>query len=109
MSGGARTYTNSAAGTINYQTGLITISSTTITSVSAVDGASSIKIRITVIPNSNDILALRNQILEIDFVNTSITGAVDTIAVSNVSGATSYSASSSTVTTTGQSTTSSSY
>ena len=109
MSGGARTYTNSAAGTINYRTGLITISSITITSVSAVDGASSIKIRITVIPNSNDILALRNQILEIDFVNTSITGAVDTIAVSNVSGATSYSASSSTVTTTGQSTTSSSY
>jgi len=109
MSEGARTYTNSAAGTINYQTGLITISSTTITSVSAVDGASSIKIRITVIPNSNDILALRNQILEIDFVNTSITGAIDTIAVNNSAGASSYTASASTVTTTGSSTTSSSY
>ena len=109
MSGGSRTYTNSAAGTINYRTGLITISSTTITSVSAVDGASSIKIRITVIPNSNDILALRNQILEIDFVNTSITGAVDTIAVSSSAGAPSYTASASTVTTTGSSTTSSSY
>ena len=42
-------------------------------------------------------------------MNTSITGAVDTIAVSDVAGATSYSASASTVTTTGQSTASSSY
>ena len=109
MSKGSRTYTNSAAGTVNYLTGLISISSTTLTSISNVDGASSTKIRVTVIPNSNDILALRNQILEIDFVNTSITGAVDTIAVSSSAGASSYTASASTVTTTGSSTTSSSY
>ena len=109
MSKGSRTYTNSAAGTVNYLTGLISISSTTLTSISNVDGASSTKIRVTVIPNSNDILALRNQILEIDFVNTSITGAVDTIAVSSSAGAPSYTASASTVTTTGSSTTSSSY
>jgi len=109
MSKGARTYTNSAAGTINYLTGDIAISSTTLTSISNVDGASSIKIRVTVIPNSYDILALRNQVLEIDFVNTSITGAIDTISVSASAGASLYTASASTVTTTGSSTTSSSY
>ena len=109
MSKGARTYTNSAAGTINYLTGDISISSTTLTSISNVDGASSIKIRVTVIPNSYDILALRNQVLEIDFVNTSITGAIDTISVSASAGASLYTASASTVTTTGSSTTSSSY
>ena len=109
MSGGARTYTSSAAGTVNYLTGEISIFSTTLTAVSDVDGASSIKIRITAIPNSNDILALRNQILEIDFTNSSITGGVDSIAVSDVAGATSYTASASTVTSTGSSTTSSSY
>ena len=34
-------------------------------------------IRITAIPNSNDVVPVRNQILEIDLTNTTITGSVD--------------------------------
>ena len=41
----------------------------------------STQIRITAVPNSKDIVPVRNQVLEIDFINTAITGEVDTIAV----------------------------
>ena len=101
LTGVTRNYTNSTAGTINYSTGDISINSTVITSISNVDGASSTRIRITVVPNSNDIVALRNQILEIDIVNTKVTGGVDSIAVSDEGGAATYTAVSSTVSATG--------
>ena len=101
LTGATRNYTNSTAGTINYSTGAISINSTVITTISNVDGASSTRIRITVVPNSNDIVALRNQILEIDTVNTKVTGGVDSIAVSDEGGAATYTAVSSTVSATG--------
>ena len=44
------------------------------------DGAVSGKIRVTAIPNSNDIIPVRNQILELDTTNTTVTGSVDAIA-----------------------------
>ena len=72
-----RTYKNSAAGTVNYTDGKISTNSLNITAVSNVDGASSTKIRVTVIPKSNDIVPVRNQILEIDLVNSTIAGSVD--------------------------------
>ena len=82
---GARQYQDSTAGTINYSTGEIKINSVNITSIENVDGAASTIIRLTAIPDSSDIIPVRNQILEIDFVNTTINGAVDTTAVGDTS------------------------
>ncbi len=81
---GVRTYLNIAAGTVDYANGLITIGSITITGVAEVDGATSSQIRITVLPNSNDITPVRNQILEIDLTNTTYDGSVDATASTGV-------------------------
>ena len=72
-----RTYYDSAAGTVDYTKGVISINPLSITSVSNVDGDVSAALRITAIPNSNDIVPVRNQLLEIDTTNTTITGSVD--------------------------------
>jgi len=74
---GTRTYINSTAGTVDYENGKITISPVTITGVANVDGVSSTRIRITTLPNSNDITPVRNQILEIDTTNTTYSSNVD--------------------------------
>ena len=87
---GIKVYTDSTAGTINYATGAIAIDSIFITTVSDVDGGTSTQIRITVIPNSKDIVPIRNQVLKIDFTNSTITGQVDTIAVGDATAATTY-------------------
>jgi len=79
-----RTYLNSAAGTVNYATGVISTTSLLISAVSDIDGASSSQIRITVIPNSNDVVPVRNQILEIDTINTTTGGTVDAQATTGV-------------------------
>jgi len=79
-----RTYLNSAAGTVNYATGVISTTSLLISAVSDIDGASSSQIRITVIPNSNDVVPVRNQILEIDKINTTTGGTVDAQATTGV-------------------------
>ena len=87
---GIKVYTDSTAGTINYTTGAIAIDSIFITTVSDVDGGTSTQIRITVIPNSKDIVPIRNQVLKIDFTNSTIIGQVDTIAVGDATAATTY-------------------
>ena len=87
---GIKVYTDSTAGTINYATGAIAIDSIFITTVSDVDGGTSTQIRITVIPNSKDIVPIRNQVLKIDFTNSTIIGQVDTIAVGDAAAATTY-------------------
>ena len=81
---GVRTYLSSAAGIVDYANGLITIGSITITGVAEVDGTTSSQIRITVLPNSNDITPVRNQILEIDLTNTTYDGSVDATASTGV-------------------------
>ena len=96
--GTTRTYYDSAAGTITYSTGYVAINSIKITSVSDVDGATSTKIRITAIPNSNDIIPVRNQLLELDLTNSTVTATVDKTATTGAG----Y-----TVTSTGTSTTTS--
>ena len=48
------------------------------------DGARSTQIRITAIPNSNDVVPVRNQVLEIYEVNGTVLGRVDTAATSGV-------------------------
>ena len=74
---GVRTYSNTTQGTIDYTNGTITINSLHVTSVGNVDGATSTDIRCTVTPNSVDIAPVRNQIIEIDEVNTNVTVTAD--------------------------------
>jgi len=73
-----RTYVNNTQGTISYTTGQITINSLTVASVENIRGASSTVIELTVQPNSNDIIPVRDQILSIDTANSSITVVADT-------------------------------
>ena len=81
---GVRTYNNNTAGTVDYINGIITIGSITITGVAEVDGTTSSQIRVTTLPNSNDITPVRNQIFEIDLQNTTYNGSVDTITSTGV-------------------------
>jgi hypothetical protein len=81
---GVRTYYSSAAGTIDYANGLITINGILISSTSNIDGVSSIQIRITALSDSNDVIPVRNQLLEIDFTNSTITSKVDAAATTGV-------------------------
>ena len=75
---GIRTYANPTQGTINYATGQITINSLTISSISNIRGASSSVLELTVTQSSNDVVPVRNQIVEIDIANLNITVAEDT-------------------------------
>ena len=77
---GVRTYFDALAGTVDYDNGEIKINPVKITSVSNVDEAASTKFRLTVLPNSNDIVPVRNQLLELDLTNTSVSGTVDATA-----------------------------
>ena len=95
LSSGTRIYDSASAGTVTYSTGKIVTSGIHIASVGLVDGAASSRIRITAIPDSKDIVPVRNQILEIDFTNSTITGGVDTIAVSDSSAGSTYTTTSS--------------
>ena len=81
---GVRTYINNTAGTVDYEKGKITINSIVITGVGLVDSQSSSQVRITALPNSNDITPVRNQILEIDQVNTTYVSNVDATASTGV-------------------------
>ena len=83
-SAGVRTYFNSTAGTVDYATGVISTTALLISAVSDVDGLSSTQIRITSIPKSNDVIPVRNQILEIDLVNTTTGGNVDAQATTGL-------------------------
>jgi hypothetical protein len=93
--GTVRTYSDETAGTIDYSTGHIKINSLNITSISDVDDVASTTIRITSIPDSKDIVPVRNQILEIDMTNTTVTGEIDTIAVGSTGASSSYTTSTS--------------
>jgi len=95
LNGTVRVYTSSTFGTVNYTTGEIILTSANITSISNVDGAASVQIRVTVSPNSNDIVPVRNQVLSIDVANSTITGSVDTIESGSSQAGTSYTTTSS--------------
>ena len=78
FSGATRVYTASNQGTIDYDTGAITINSLSVLSVENIRGAASSKIELTVVPSSNDVVPVRDQIIEIDTANSSITVTADT-------------------------------
>jgi len=78
LTGSVRNYVNNTQGTINYTTGQITINSLNVSSVENIRGSSSTVIELTVSPSSNDIVPVRNQIVQIDVANSSITVEADT-------------------------------
>ena len=99
------TYQDETAGTINYATGKIELTALNITSISNVDGAASTKIRLVVTPSSTDVVAVRNQILQIDFVNSTVASSEDTIAGGGASAGVGYSTTTSYTPTTSSSST----
>ena len=77
LSGATRVYTNSTQGTIDYTTGAITINSLQVTEISNIRGSASTVIELTVQPASNDIVPVRDQIVEIDIANSTINVTAD--------------------------------
>ena len=95
LSGTTRIYTSESFGTINYSTGEIVLTSANITSISNIDGVASTRVRVTVTPDSNDIIPVRNQTLEIDTSNSSFTASVDEIESGSSQAGTGYTTTSS--------------
>jgi len=95
LTGSVRSYANSTQGTIDYTTGSITINSLNVTSVENIRGASSSVIELTVTPNSNDIIPVRDQIIEIDIANSNITVEADTFVGGSADAGVGYTSSSS--------------
>ena len=77
LTSGIRTYQNNTQGTINYANGQITVNSLNVASISNIRGATSTVIELTVTPDSNDIVPVRDQIVEIDVSNSNITVSAD--------------------------------
>ena len=93
--GSVRTYANNTQGTINYTTGQITITSLSVSSIENIRGSASTVIELTVTPKSNDIVPVRDQILEIDTANSLITVDVDTFVGGSADAGIGYTTSSS--------------
>ena len=91
VGGTTRTYVDENVGTIDYNTGVVTLNSLNV--ASTVNSNNTIDIIL--LPKSNDVVAVRNQLLEIDLANTTITGEVDTITSGGSSAGTNYTTSSS--------------
>ena len=92
LGGTTKTITNASAGTINYVTGQIVLTSFNITGVVSSSG----KLDITLKPDSNDIIPVRNQVIEIDTVNSVTTAEVDTFATGTSAAGVGYTTNSST-------------
>ena len=78
LSGATRVYANNTQGTIDYSTGAVTINSLNVSVVENIRGAASTVIELTVTPSSNDVVPVRDQILNIDTANSTITVEADT-------------------------------
>ena len=92
LGGTTKTITNAEAGTINYNTGEVVLTSFNVTSVTNADGT----IGVTVKPDSNDVIPVRQQVIEIDTVATTVTAEVDDFATGSATAGVGYSTSSST-------------
>ena len=75
---GVTTYANSTQGTIDYETGQVTLNSLNVASILYIRGVVSNVIELTATPKSNDIVPVRNQVVEIDVSNSNITVEEDT-------------------------------
>ena len=77
--GSVRNYVDSTAGTINYSTGALAFNALTIASIENIRGSASTVIECTVTPNSNDVVPVRNQVIDIDVANSTFTVQPDTL------------------------------
>ena len=93
--GSVRTYTDNTAGTINYSTGAIAINALTIASIENIRGAASTVVELTVTPNSNDVVPVRAQVIDIDVANSSFTVQADTLVGGSANAGIGYSTTSS--------------
>ena len=91
LDGSTRVYSDSTAGTIDYTSGKITVNAINILSTVNVDNT----VDFTVIPNSNDVVATRGKLIDIDANNISVSGELDTIASGDSSAGVGYNSTSS--------------
>jgi len=92
LGGTTKTITNAQAGTINYNTGQVVLTSFNVTSVSNAAGTIDVSLK----PDSNDVIPVRQQVIEIDTVATTVTAEVDDFATGKATAGVGYSTSSST-------------
>ena len=92
LGGTTKTITNASAGTINYNTGQVVLTSFNITGVTSSSG----KLDVTLKPDSNDVIPVRNQVIEIDTVSSITTAEVDTFATGTSTAGVGYTTNSST-------------
>ena len=92
LGGTTKTITNAQAGTINYNTGVVELTSFNITSTTNADNT----IDVTIKPDSNDVIPVRQQVIEIDTVATTVSAVVDEFATGKATAGVGYSTSSST-------------
>jgi hypothetical protein len=85
-----KVYKGTSVGKVDYSKGTIVLSSENIASVENYDGAIQHEIQITARPNSNDIIPVRNQVLELDAYNLSVSGEADSIVTGTSDGASQY-------------------
>ena len=91
LDGSTRVYKDNTAGTITYSTGVVSINTLTYSSTSNTDTS----IDFTIIPDSNDIISSRNQLLDITADQITVTGTADTVASGETSAGVGYTTSSS--------------
>ena len=92
LGGTTKTVTNAQAGTINYNTGQIVLTSFNISSVQAASG----NLEVTLKPDSNDVIPVRNQVIEIDTVSSTTSAEIDTVATGEATAGVGYASNSST-------------
>ena len=91
VSGSTRVYKDNTSGTIDYANGKVSVNSMTLLSTSNGDNS----IDFTVLPDSNDVISSRNQLLDITAAAISVTGTADTVASGETSAGVGYTTSSS--------------
>ena len=92
LGGTTKTITNAEAGTINYNTGEVVLTSFNIGATTNTNGT----IDVTIKPDSNDIIPVRQQVIEIDTVASIVTAEVDEFATGSATAGVGYTTSSST-------------
>ena len=92
LGGTTKTITNATAGTINYTTGVVVMTSFNITSTTNTNST----IDVTIKPDSNDVIPVRQQVIEIDTVNSTVTAEIDEFAAGTATAGVGYTTSSST-------------
>ena len=91
MQSGVRVFADLAAGTIDYTSGKISVNAIKFTSTVNSDTS----IDYTVIPSSNDVVAIRGSLIDISIDDIKVSGEVDTISSGESSAGVGYTSTSS--------------